>query len=120
MYAVIRKYKFDNAYSAALDAKIERIFKPAVEKTPGFICYYWLTDSKGGGCSVSVFETQSGAEESVAKAADFVKAELSEMGFSAPEVFMGEVKSHAESDVYGIYDEREDHDSNDRPIVHGP
>ena len=67
---------------------------PLLKKAKGFVRYYWLNTGAGEGASLSVFEDKAGADESIHIAADFVKAELSELMIQKPEVIEGEVKAH--------------------------
>lgn len=96
MYSVIRRYKFDAKDAREIDKRIHDIFVPLIEKTPGFISYYWLDTGRGEGASVSVFEDKAGTDESIRLAADFVKHNLKNIKFSAPEITEGKVEAHSE------------------------
>jgi hypothetical protein len=95
MYAVIRRYQFDQDASDELDRKIREIFVPLLKDVPGFVTYYWLNTGEGSGASLSVFESREGAEESVRAAANFVQQNLSGLTISKPEIIEGEVQAHA-------------------------
>ena len=95
MYAVIRRYQFDQSASEEIDRKIREILVPLLKDVPGFVTYYWLNSGEGFGASLSVFESKEGAEESVRAAANFVQQELSGLTISKPEIIEGEVQAHA-------------------------
>ena len=94
MHAVIRHYHFKVEDGDKIDKLVEEHFVPLLKKAKGFVRYYWLNTGGGEGASLSVFEDKAGADESIHIAADFVKAELSELMIQKPEVIEGEVKAH--------------------------
>ena len=94
MHAVIRHYHFKVEDGDKIDKLVEEDFVPLLKKAKGFVRYYWLNTGAGEGASLSVFEDKAGADESIHIAADFVKAELSELMIQKPEVIEGEVKAH--------------------------
>ncbi|HKH19745.1 MAG TPA: antibiotic biosynthesis monooxygenase [Gammaproteobacteria bacterium] len=95
MYAVIRRYQFDPSASEELDRKIRENFMPLLKDVPGFVTYYWLNSGEGSGASLSVFDSQEGAEESVRAAANFTQQHLSGLTMSKPEILEGEVQAQA-------------------------
>ncbi len=95
MYAVIRKYQFDQRNSEELDRKIREVFVPLLKKAPGFVGYYWLDTGEGSGASLTVFQDKAGAEESVRIAANFVRQHLAGITVSSPDITQGEVQAHA-------------------------
>jgi hypothetical protein len=92
MYAVIRKYSFEAGSSQEISRKISDGFIPLIRQTPGFVSYHWIDNGEGTGSSVGIFQDKKGAEESVRVAADFVKANLSDL-LGKPEITEGEVKA---------------------------
>jgi hypothetical protein len=94
MYAVIRRYKFDPKSSEEINRQVNEGFVPLIRKTPGFRAYYWLDSGEGEGASLSVFDSQAGADESVRIAADFIQKNLISL-LGKPEITKGEVKAHA-------------------------
>ena len=79
MYISIRKYKLtsqDAKTRGELTRQINDLFLPQISKAPGFVSYYAVDGGSGTLATVSVFESQSGAEESNRQAADFVKKNL--------------------------------------------
>ena len=95
MYAVIRRYQFDQSASEEIDRNLREQFVPLLKEMPGFVTYYWLNSGAGAGASLSVFESKEGAEESVHAAANFVQQHLSGLNVSKPEIFEGEVQAYA-------------------------
>ena len=95
MYAVSRRYQFDPAHSKQIDSEIDEFFVPMIRTTPGFVAYYWLNDGKGTGESITVFETELGAQASVKLAAMWSRIHQLINVQGAPEVTQGEVKAHA-------------------------
>ena len=95
MYAVIRRYQFDQSGSEEVDRKVREILVPLLKDVPGFVTYYWLNTGEGAGASLSVFDSREGAEESVRAAANFTQQHLSGLNMSKPEIIEGEVRVHA-------------------------
>ena len=95
MFAVSRRYKFDPAHSKQIDTEIAEFFVPMIQASPGFVAYYWINDGKGVGESITVFETEMGAEASVKLAAMWSRIHKIINVQGVPEVMQGEVKAHA-------------------------
>ncbi len=94
MYISIRKYKVTSAEELA--KRVNTGFLPIISKGPGFISYYLLSSGDNVVASVSVFETQAGAEESNKMAADWVSKNVAELVTGgAPETTAGEVSAHS-------------------------
>ena len=94
MYAVIRHYHFKPEDGKRIDKLVQEGFVPLIKKAKGFVRYYWLDTGAGEGASLSVFQDKAGAEESIRLAADFVKANLSDVMVQKPEVIEGALKAH--------------------------
>jgi hypothetical protein len=94
MYAVIRHYHFKKEDSEKIDKLIQEGFVPLIKKAQGFVRYYWLDTGEGEGASLSVFNDQDGADESVRLAADFVREHMSTLLIQKPEVIEGPIKAH--------------------------
>ena len=94
MFAVIRHYHFDKKNSAEIDRLIHDQFLPLIRKAKGFVRYYWLDTGNGEGASFGVFKDKAGADESVAIAAEFVKAHMARLLKQKPEVIEGPIKAH--------------------------
>lgn len=92
MYISIRKYKLNDPKTRGeVTRQINDIFLPQISKAPGFVSYYAVDASSGTLATVSVFESQAGAEESNRQAADFVKKNLPALASGPPEITSGEV-----------------------------
>jgi hypothetical protein len=94
MFISIRKYKLnsqDAKTQGDLTRQINDLFLPQISKSPGFVSYYAVNTGSGTLATVSVFESQSGAEESNRQAADFLKKNLPSLASGPPEIISGEV-----------------------------
>ena len=89
MYASIRRYK-GNATIADQLVKRRNDVETVIKGSPGFISYY-LVKTNDGMVSVTVCESQNGAETSNRLAADWLKKNLPELAPQPPEIFAGEV-----------------------------
>jgi hypothetical protein len=94
MYAAVRHYHFKKEDSEKIDKLVQEGFVPLLKAAKGFVRYYWLDTGEGEGASMSVFEDKAGADESIRLAAEFVKANLSDLLVQKPEVVEGPVKAH--------------------------
>lgn len=89
MYATVRVYSGNPGLADALvenQAEVERI----ITAIDGFKSYY-LIRTGDGAASISVFETEAGAEESTRAAAAWLRENLPDIGGTAPTVSSGEV-----------------------------
>jgi hypothetical protein len=90
MYATVRKYAGAQELGDELVQRkddIERI----LAGISGFRAYYLARTEDGGVVTVSVFDDRTGAEESSAQAAAYIRENLAGVGASPPEVTTGEV-----------------------------
>jgi hypothetical protein len=89
-YAAVRRYEgvIDPGEAGR---RVAEGFVPIIEAIPGFVGYRWIDAGNGVMVSVSVFEDQSGAEESTRRAASWVAENLAELLPNAPQVTAGEV-----------------------------
>jgi hypothetical protein len=95
MYATIRRYKIAPGSAEKLTKEIQQGFVPIVSKLSGFREYFWVKTPGNEMFSVSIFENQAGAEESVRKASDYVREHnLGSLLPNPPEVITGEVVVH--------------------------
>jgi hypothetical protein len=94
MYAAVRRYE-----GITDDAKAGRMvgesFVPLLEQVPGFIAYYWVDAGDGVMASLSVFETQEGADKSVKIAQDWVAENAPAIFPNPPRVTEGQVVASA-------------------------
>ncbi|MFI1471506.1 hypothetical protein [Streptomyces wuyuanensis] len=90
MYAAVRRY---SGVTDPVEAgrRVNEGFVPLMREIPGLLAYYWVDAGNGVMVSTSVFEDESGAEESIRKAADFVREHLASLLPNPPEVMAGQV-----------------------------
>ncbi|GJF21979.1 hypothetical protein AB0L50_18975 [Streptomyces flaveolus] len=90
MYAAVRRYEgvTDPAEAARL---VNEGFLPLLRQVSGFVAYYWIDAGGGVMVSTSIFQDRAGAEESVLRAAGFVRDNLASVLPHPPEVMAGEV-----------------------------
>ena len=90
MYATVRRYEgVTNPREAG--RRVKESFVPLISQLPGFIAYYWVDAGGGVMISTSVFQDQSGAEESNKRAADYVRENLASLLPKPPQITAGEV-----------------------------
>jgi hypothetical protein len=94
MWAAVRRYEgvTDPAEAGRLVAES---FVPLLEHVPGFISYYWLDAGDGVMASLSVYDDQAGADESVRIAHDWVRENATALLPNAPQVIEGHVVASA-------------------------
>ena len=89
MYATIRSYSGGSAFADAL-VEHEDDIREIITPIAGFRAYYLLRTADGA-TTISVFDDQSGAEESIRAAAAWVGENLADVSPGAPQVTTGEV-----------------------------
>ncbi|MBV9455474.1 MAG: antibiotic biosynthesis monooxygenase [Rubrobacter sp.] len=94
MYVAIRRYQVDPGSVDEVTRQVLEGFIPIIKDAPGFLEYYALDAGDGVIAAVSVFEDQSGAEESSRMAADWVRQNLSSLIPNPPEITAGRVGAH--------------------------
>lgn len=94
MYAAVRRYEGVSDPSEA-GRIVDEGFVPLMRQVPGFVAYYWVDAGNGVMVSTSVFLDQAGAEESVSRAAGFVRDHLASLLPNPPQVMAGEVVASA-------------------------
>ena len=62
-----------------------------LEQVPGFVAYYWIDAGDGVMASLSVYEDQAGADESVRVAHDWVRDNAATLIPNPPQVTEGNV-----------------------------
>jgi hypothetical protein len=90
MYVVVRRY---TGASALVDAMIQREqeVRDLIGAVPGFRAYYAArTGDAGGVATITICDTKEGTDESVRRAADWVRANMSGASISPPEITEGE------------------------------
>ncbi|MEU1461590.1 hypothetical protein ABZ467_13025 [Streptomyces sp. NPDC005727] len=90
MYAVVRRYE-GVTDPAEAGRQVDEGFIPLLRQVPGFVAYYWIDAGNGVMLSTSVYEDQAGADESVKRAADFVRDNLASLLPNPPLISAGQV-----------------------------
>ena len=94
MHVVIRRYQTDPGSVGEIMRHVNEGFIPIIKEAEGFLGYYALNAGAGEIATVSVFEDQVGAEESIRMAADWVRQNLAALLPNPPEITAGEVEAH--------------------------
>ncbi|HYU71478.1 MAG TPA: antibiotic biosynthesis monooxygenase [Ktedonobacteraceae bacterium] len=92
MYASIRKYYIIPRTAEEFMQRVQQGFVPLISQVKGFRAYYVLQVRDDEVISVSIFDSQAGAEESVQRAADWVAKNISSFIQGLPEISVGYVK----------------------------
>ena len=89
MYATVRTYSTSPEMADALVSN-EADVKSLISGIDGFHAYY-LVRTADGAVSISVYDNETGADESTTAAAQWIRENLPDIGGSAPQVSAGEV-----------------------------
>ncbi|MFD9479337.1 MULTISPECIES: hypothetical protein [Streptomyces] len=94
MYAAVRRYEgvTDPAEAGRI---VDEGFVPIVRQVSGFVAYFWIDAGGGVMVSTSVFRDRAGADESVERAAQFVRENLAQFLPNPPQVTAGKVVASA-------------------------
>ncbi|AUY53711.1 hypothetical protein [Streptomyces sp. CB01881] len=90
MYAAVRRYE-GVTDPAEAGRRVAEGFVPILRQVPGFVAYYWVDAGDGVMVSTSVFTEQTGAEESIQRAANFVRDNLASLLPNPPQITAGQV-----------------------------
>ncbi len=92
MYVTIRQYKMpDPSAVEEIARRSTEGFLPLISQAPGFVAWFLVHREVDVLMSFSVFEEQAGAEESTARAADWIRHNLAEYLPNPPIVTGGAV-----------------------------
>src|ERR687886_1279768 len=94
MHVAIRRYQLDPGSLGEVMRHINEGFIPIIKEADGFLAYYALNAGAGELATVSIFEDQAGAEESIRMAADWVRQNLAALLPNPPEITAREVEAH--------------------------
>jgi len=95
MHAVVRTYSGKGAKELAdLLEKRKSDVENVMRSVKGLVSYTMLRRTADGCCSVSLCNDKAGVEESIQKARDWIKANASATGVSAPAIADGSVVVH--------------------------
>lgn len=91
MYIAVRRYKVK---AGSLDEIVRSAqdFVSLIRQAPGFVAYYGVVTGSDSLFTVSVFQDQAGADESMRLAADWVRQHLAALVEGSPELQAGEVR----------------------------
>ena len=94
MYGAVRRYEgiTNDAEAARL---VGESFVPLLEDVPGFIAYYWIDAGDGVMASLSLFDSQEGADRSVDIAQAWVAENAPTLFPNPPRVTEGPVVASA-------------------------
>jgi len=90
MYMVVRRYAQGSALADAL-VKSRAEVTDLLTSIPGFRAYYALRTDDGAVATTTICDDKAGVDESISRAAGWVRANLSGASISAPEITEGEV-----------------------------
>ena len=91
MYAAIRKYSVKPERMEEVMSRIQRDFVFLISKEPNFLDYYALRVGPNEVLTISVFDTQGGAEESTPLGFKWVQENLAGCIQGNPEAIVGRV-----------------------------
>jgi heme-degrading monooxygenase HmoA len=91
VYIAVRKYYVIPGMVEEWMQRVQRGFVPLISEVPGFQAYYALKVREDEAVTISIFETQAGAEESVRRAAAWVAHNLVALNQGLPEITVGSV-----------------------------
>ena len=91
MHVAIRRYQVEPGSVEEINRQVNEGFIPIIKDADGFLAYYVVDAGAGEVATVSVFEDQAGAEESIRMAADWIRQNLAALMPNPPEVTAGEV-----------------------------
>ena len=91
MHAVVRKYAASPQALAEARPKLADL-EQIMRQTPGFVAYYFL-ETHDGVATITVTEDEAGTQESMGRAATWVRQNMPQHGASigAPKVTTGQV-----------------------------
>jgi hypothetical protein len=94
MYVAVRRYEGVTDPSEVI-RHVNEGFLPIISEVPGFVNYSFVDAGEGVLLSISVFEHQSGAEESTWRAGEYIGEHgLASMFPNPPQVTDGEIVAH--------------------------
>jgi hypothetical protein len=89
MYVVVRRYKGSSQLVEELDRKRQGV-EELIRGVPGFVAYYAVRTADGA-ATITVCEDRAGTDESIRRAAEWVRENLSPLSVSPPQISAGEV-----------------------------
>jgi hypothetical protein len=92
MYIAIRKYYIIPGTIDEWMRRVQEGFVPIISRVPGFVAYYALDVRNDEAVTVSIFDAQAGADESVRRAAEWVAHNLASLNQGLPEITVGQAR----------------------------
>jgi hypothetical protein len=92
MYLTIRRYRTNSP--EGITRLVNETFVSRIKKIPGFVAYYGIETKDALWASVSVFDSEDGAEQSDELARAFLQENSLVEVLSAPEITAGQVVAH--------------------------
>jgi len=89
MYSAIRKYSIKPNFMNEVMQRIQGEFLQIINREPGFIAYYAMRVGNDEVLTISVFETQAGAEGSTPMALEWVTRNLAGFVQGEPQTKVG-------------------------------
>ena len=89
MYSAIRKYSIKPNFMNEVMQRIQGEFLQIINREPGFIAYYAMRVENNEVLTISVFETQAGAEGSTPMALEWVTRNLAGFVQGEPQTKVG-------------------------------
>ncbi len=89
MYAAIRRYSIKPKFIDEVMQRIQGEFLHIINREPGFIAYYAIRQEDHKVLTISVFETQAGAEGSTPLALEWVTKNLTGFVEGEPRIAVG-------------------------------
>ena len=94
MHVAIRRYQLEPDSVDAVMRQVNEGFIPIIKDADGFLAYYALKTGAGEIATVSIFDDQAGAEQSIWMAAEWVGDNLAALLPNPPEITAGEVEAY--------------------------
>jgi hypothetical protein len=90
MHVVVRKYTAGHEVAEEMrsQSKVEHL-EQTMRQTPGFVAYYFL-ETEDGIATITITEDEAGTQESMGRAATWVRENLPDINLGTPEVIRGE------------------------------
>ena len=88
MYSVVRRYTGAAALADAMIGREQEV-RDLISTVPGFKAYYAARTGGGGIATVTVCDSKAGTDESVRRAADWVRSNMAGASISPPEITEG-------------------------------
>jgi hypothetical protein len=95
MHASVRQYQLVPGTVEEFNRRVNEGFVPLVRDAKGFVSYQGVDAGNGSWLSITVFETEEGADQSAKIAGDFVEKNLQEMIQGSPTVVTGNLVASA-------------------------